>query len=134
LRYELQVSKKEQDPVPVDSNRLECTPPPTPFSLAKAHQAALGCSKFSVKFHQFPKAQSIFTQFALKANNITQTVLLICLSGSPTSSRLSPLSIVNDLLRKVGALENKLTSYPRKDEGSLKKCGKMSDSKNLQNK
>lgn len=48
---------------------------------------------------------------------------------------MSPLSIVNDLLRKVGALESKLTSYPRKEDASLRKGSKLSDSsKNLQNK
>lgn len=33
------------------------------------------------------------------------------LVGRPT--RLSPLSIVNDLLRKVGALETKLSTYKK---------------------
>ncbi|XP_021960774.1 nuclear distribution protein nudE-like 1-A isoform X2 [Folsomia candida] len=94
LRYELQVTKQTADHV--DSNRLECTPPPAPFNLAKSHQATL--------------------------------------STPTSSSKMSPLSIVNDLLRKVGALENKLTLYPRKEDGSLRKGSKLSDSKNLQNK
>jgi len=60
-------------------------------------------------------------------------------STSPAASRMSPLSIVNDLLRKVGALENKLTSYPRKEEGSIRKGSSKlgesnSNSKNAQNK
>ncbi|ODN06136.1 Nuclear distribution protein nudE-like 1 [Orchesella cincta] len=54
--------------------------------------------------------------------------------STPTSSRMSPLSIVNDLLRKVGALETKLQTYHKKDEANIKKLGRSVDSKNHQNK
>lgn len=59
-------------------------------------------------------------------------IFIFCI-GTPTSSRMSPLSIVNDLLRKVGALETKLQTYHKKDEATMKKCRSI-DSKNHQNK